>query len=102
MCVCFNVNKNTQQLFVGCGDGTLRRYPMDRLRSSGKPFLYKWEQTSHIGPLAESEKVFKHDTIGTEREEYPLWISVVDLEDNSGSGTQYLVCVTEEGGILCL
>jgi hypothetical protein len=102
MCVSFNISKNKQQLFIGCGDGSLRSYPLDKqkhqrknsrpdLYNEIKPYLFQWEE-SHV----ENDKQFKHDTIGTGKEEYPLWLSVVDLVETV---TQYLVCFTEEGTV---
>jgi hypothetical protein len=103
MCVSFNISRQKHQLFIGCGDGSLRSYPLDkqRLRKNSrpdllneiKPKLFQWEESR-----VESDKQFKHDTIGTGKEEYPLWLSVVDLQDDVG-GTQYLVCFTEEGAV---
>jgi hypothetical protein len=100
MCVSFNIAKQKQQLFVGCGDGSLRVYPLDKqkLRTSRpdsatepKPTFFQWEDSR-----VDTPKQFKHDTIGTGKDDYPLWLSVVDLSDDA---TQYLVCFTEEGTV---
>jgi hypothetical protein len=107
--VSFNIHKNKQQLYVGCDDGSLRCYPLEkqapfqngstRLDASEQssetmPFIFQWEETESCGTSA---KQFKHDTIGTTKQEYPLWITVVDLPGDACSSAQYLVCYTEEG-----
>lgn len=101
MFVTDNMAKNIHQIIVGCSDGSLRCYPFEKLsrppsgqrREEVQPTFYKWESSD-----APEEKRYKHEVVGTGKEEYPLWISVNTL---AGDNTQYLVCFTEEGLCPC-
>lgn len=57
-----------------------------------KPFLFQWDDSKQN--WKEKEKLYKHDTIGLQKVEYPLWITVCELEDEL---SQYLIALTEEG-----